>query len=84
MARARAAMARVCILRARGDGVMLLRFRAPRGERAAELLESNLSAEAICARLEALELTRSSCDLNSQSETATGLSWLSLDAQISN
>jgi hypothetical protein len=46
--------------------------------------ESILSAEAIGARLEALELTRSSCDLNSQSETPTGLSWLSLDAQISN
>ena len=87
-------MARVCILR--GDGARLYfararrwrnapaMFRAPRGERAAELLESSLSAEAICARLEALELTRSSCDLNSQSETPTGLSWLSLDAQISN
>ena len=58
--------------------------RAPRGERAAALLESILSAEAICARLEALELTRSSCDLNSQSETPAGLSWQSLDAQISN
>ena len=46
--------------------------------------ESSLSAEAICARLEALELTRSSGDLNSQSETPTGLSWQSLDAQISN
>ena len=89
-----AAMARVCILR--GDGARLYfararrwrnapaLFRAPRGERAAALLESSLSAEAICARLEALELTRSSCDLNSQSETPTGLSWLSLDAQISN
>ena len=86
-------MARVCILR--GDGARLYfararrwrnapaLFRAPRGERAG-ILESNLSAEAICARLEALELTRSSCDLNSQSETPTGLSWLSLDAQISN
>ena len=78
-------MARVCILRARGDGVMLLRCLVRRrGERAAALLESSLSAEAICARLEALELTRSSCDLNSQSETPTGLSWLTLDAQISN
>ena len=86
-------MARVCILR--GDGARLYfarvrrwrtspaMFRAPRGERA-PLLESSLSAEAICARLEALELTRSSCDLNSQSETPTGLSWPSLDAQISN
>ena len=85
-------MARVCILR--GDGARLYfararrwrnapaLFPAPRGERA--LLESILSAEAICARLEALELTRSSCDLNSQSETPAGLSWLSLDAQISN
>ena len=77
-------MARVCILRVRGDGVAPALSRAPRGERAAALLESSLSAEAICARLEALELTRSSCDLNSQSETPTGLSWLSLDAQISN
>ena len=88
-------MARVCILR--GDGARLCfararrrrssspaSFRAPRGERAAALLESSLSAEAIGARLEALELTRSSCDLNSQSETPAGLSWLSLDAQISN
>ena len=85
-------MARVCILR--GDGARLYfarvrrwrtspaMFRAPRGERA-PLLESSLSAEAICARLEALELTRSSGDLNSQSETPTGLSWRSLDAQIS-
>ena len=75
-------MARVCILRARGDGVMLLRCFARRAARAAELLESSLSAEAICARLEALELTRSSFDLNSQSETPTGRSWLSLAAQI--
>ena len=44
-------------------------FRAPRGE---------LRDESICARLEALELTRSSCDLNSQPKTPTGLSWLSL------
>ena len=84
-------MARVCILR--GDGARLYfararrwrnapaLFVAPRGERAAALLESILSAG---ARLEALELTRSSCDLNSQSETPAGLSWLSLDAQISN
>ena len=55
---------------------------APHGG-AAALLESSLS-EAICARLEALELTRSRCDLNSQPETPTGLPWLSLDAQISN
>ena len=77
-------MARVCILRARGDGVMLLRCFVRRAASGLALLESNLSAEAICARLEALELTHSSCDLNSQSETPTGLSWLSRDAQISN
>ena len=77
-------MARVCILRARGDGVMLLRCFVRRAASGLALLESNLSAEAICARLEALELTRSSCDLNSQSETPAGLSWQSLDAQISN
>ena len=77
-------MARVCILRARGDGVMLLRCFVRRAASGLALLESNLSAEAICARLEALELTRSSCDLNSQSETPTGLSWQSRDAQISN
>ena len=78
-------MARVCILRARGDGVMLLRCLVRREASGRQhCFESSLSAEAICARLEALELTRSSCDLNSQSETPTGLSWLSLDAQISN
>ena len=33
---------------------------------------------------EALELTRSGCDLNSLSETPTDLSWQSRDAQISN
>ena len=79
-----AAMARVCILRARGDGVMLLRCFVRRAASGLALLESILSAGAICARLEALELTRSSCDSNSLSETPTGLSWPSLDAQISN
>jgi len=56
----------------------------PGGARGALTGESSLSAEAICARLEALELTRSSCDLNSQSETPAGLSWQALDGQISN
>ena len=86
-------MARVCILR--GDGarlyfararrwLMLLRCFVRRAASGLALLESSLSAEAICARLEALELTRSSCELNSQSETPTRLSWQPLDAQISN
>ena len=60
--------------RRRRDGVNLRRDATPRSVGG----ESILSAEAICARLEALELTRSSCDLNSQPKTPTGLSWLSL------
>ena len=71
------------LLRVRGDGVALLRCLLRR-DASGWQLESSLSAEAICARLEALELTRSSCDLNSQSETPAGLSRQSLDAQISN